>query len=113
MTWHWKANGEGRRDRSVSFINTSVDVVWASGWGRYKLLARGFVHRPARGPLRFWLPEAVAKNRSSRWVYLPAALARKVGEHCAADRGEIMAAARRRGSLRAGAFAATVSSARL
>lgn len=47
---------------------------------------------------RFWLPEAVAKNGSSRWVYLPAALARKAGEYCAADRAEIIAAARRRGT---------------
>jgi integrase len=47
---------------------------------------------------RFWLPDAVAKNGSSRWVYLPAALARKVGEYCAADRAEIIADARRRGT---------------
>jgi site-specific recombinase XerD len=47
---------------------------------------------------RFWLPEAIAKNRSSRWVYLPAGLARKIGEYCAADRAEIIAAARRRGT---------------
>ncbi len=48
---------------------------------------------------RFWLPGAVAKNGSSRWVYPPAALARKVGEYCAADRAEIIiAAARRRGT---------------
>jgi site-specific recombinase XerD len=47
---------------------------------------------------RFWLPEAVAKNRSARWVYLPAALARKVSEYCAADRAEIIAAARGRGT---------------
>src|SRR6266851_7042100 len=47
---------------------------------------------------RFWLPAAVAKNGSARWVYLPAALARKIGEYCAADRAEIIAGARSRGA---------------
>lgn len=40
----------------------------------------------------------MAKNRSSRWVYLPVALSRKIGEYCAADRAKITAAARRRGT---------------
>ena len=47
---------------------------------------------------RFWLPGAVAKNGSARWVYLPAALARKAGEYCAADRAEVIASARSRGA---------------
>ena len=41
---------------------------------------------------------AVAKNGSARWVYLPAALAGKVGEYCAADRTEVVASARSRGA---------------
>ncbi len=49
-----------------------------------------------QGYQRFWLPGAVAKNESARWVYLPAALARKTGEYIAADRAAVIIAARAR-----------------
>jgi len=56
-------------------------------------------HGPAgQGYERFWLPGVVAKNESARWVYLPAALARKTGEYIAADRAGVIAAARARGA---------------
>jgi integrase len=56
-------------------------------------------HGPAgRGYERFWLPGAVAKNESARWVYLPGALTRKTGEYIAADRAAVVAAARARGA---------------
>jgi hypothetical protein len=40
----------------------------------------------------------MAKNESARWVYLPAALARKTGEYVVADRVGVIAAARARGA---------------
>ncbi len=56
-------------------------------------------HGPAgQGYERFWLPGAVAKNESARWVYVPAALARKTGQYIAADRAAVVAAARARGT---------------
>lgn len=51
-----------------------------------------------QGYQRFWLPGAVAKNESARWVYLPAALARKTGEYITADRASVITAARARGA---------------
>jgi hypothetical protein len=59
----------------------------------------GIPHNLAgQGYQRFWLPGAIAKNESARWVYLPAALARKTGEYITADRASVIAAARARGA---------------
>jgi len=47
---------------------------------------------------RFWLPAAIAKGGSARWVYVPDSIARKVGEYIAADRADVIEQARARGA---------------
>ena len=47
---------------------------------------------------RFWLPAAIAKGGSARWVYVPDSIARKIGEYIAADRAEVIEQARARGA---------------
>jgi site-specific recombinase XerD len=47
---------------------------------------------------RFWLPAAIAKGGSARWVYVPDGIARKIGEYVAADRAEVIEQARARGT---------------
>ncbi len=47
---------------------------------------------------RFWLPAAIAKGGSARWVYVPDSVVRKIGEYIAADRAEVIEQARARGA---------------
>jgi site-specific recombinase XerD len=47
---------------------------------------------------RFWLPAAVAKGRSARWVYVPDRVARLVAEYMTVDRADVVAQARSSGS---------------
>jgi site-specific recombinase XerD len=47
---------------------------------------------------RFWLPAAVAKGGSARWVYVPDRVARLVGEYVAVDRAQVVAQAHDRGA---------------
>ena len=47
---------------------------------------------------RFWLPAAIAKGGSARWVYVPDSIARKIGEYVATDRAEVIERARARGA---------------
>jgi site-specific recombinase XerD len=46
---------------------------------------------------RFWLPAAIAKGGSARWVYLPGRIAGKLGEYIAVDRVEVIERARAHG----------------
>ncbi len=45
------------------------------------------------GYQRFWLPGAIAKGRSARWVYVPASLVRDLATYSAYDRADVIAAA--------------------
>ena len=47
---------------------------------------------------RFWLPAAIAKGGSARWVYVPDGIARKIGEYIATDRADVVEQARARGT---------------
>jgi hypothetical protein len=47
---------------------------------------------------RFWLPAAIAKGGSARWVYVPDGIARKIGEYIATDRADVVEQARVRGT---------------
>jgi site-specific recombinase XerD len=47
---------------------------------------------------RFWLPAAIAKGGSARWVYVPDSIARRIGEYIAADRADVIEQARARGT---------------
>lgn len=47
---------------------------------------------------RFWLPAAIAKGGSARWVYVPDGITRKVGDYIAADRADVIEQARTRGA---------------
>jgi site-specific recombinase XerD len=47
---------------------------------------------------RFWLPAAIAKGGSARWVYVPDSVARKIGEYIAADRADVIERARAMGT---------------
>lgn len=52
---------------------------------------------PDRGYARFWLPEAVAKAGSARWVYVPGAIVREIAAYVEIDRRAIVDSARRHG----------------
>lgn len=52
---------------------------------------------PDRGYARFWLPKAVAKAGSARWVYVPATVLREIAAYVEIDRHAIVDSARRRG----------------
>jgi site-specific recombinase XerD len=47
---------------------------------------------------RFWLPAAIAKGGSARWVYVPDSIVRKIGEYVTTDRAEVIEQARARGA---------------
>jgi site-specific recombinase XerD len=47
---------------------------------------------------RFWLPAAIAKGGSARWVYVPDGIVRKIGEYIATDRADVVEQARARGT---------------
>lgn len=49
------------------------------------------------GYARFWLPEAVAKGRSARWVYVPASVSRDLGAYRGWDREPVVEDARAAG----------------
>lgn len=49
------------------------------------------------GYQRFWLPGAVAKNASARWVYVPDSAARDLTAYASVDRAEVVADARAAG----------------
>jgi integrase len=42
----------------------------------------------------FWLPGAIAKNASARWVYVPGSVARDLAAYAELDRAEVVAGAR-------------------
>ncbi|MFE9476197.1 hypothetical protein ACFYOR_34915 [Streptomyces griseofuscus] len=45
---------------------------------------------------RFWLPEAIAKGRSARWVYAPGSVVRDLTDYRDVDRAEVIADAQAR-----------------
>jgi len=47
---------------------------------------------------RFWLPAAIAKGGSARWVYMPDGIARRIGEYIATDRADVIEQARAGGA---------------
>ncbi|GAA4442567.1 tyrosine-type recombinase/integrase [Phytohabitans houttuyneae] len=49
------------------------------------------------GYRRFWLPAAIAKGGSARWVYVPDSMARELGIYVAVDRAEAVDTGRRAG----------------
>lgn len=49
-------------------------------------MERGF-----RGYQRFWLPPAIAKGGSSRWVYVPASIVTDLVAYVEIDRAEVVA----------------------
>lgn len=49
------------------------------------------------GYARFWLPEAVAKGRSARWVYVPTSVSRDLGAYRGWDREPVVEDARAAG----------------
>ncbi|MET3176632.1 UNVERIFIED_ORG: site-specific recombinase XerD [Arthrobacter sp. UYCu721] len=53
-----------------------------------------------RGYQRFWLPAAVAKAGSARWVYVPNSLLRDLAAYAEVDRREVIDAARSKGRYR-------------
>lgn len=52
------------------------------------------------GYQRFWLPAAVAKAGSARWIYVPSSVLRDLAIYAEVDRSEVIDAARSRGSYR-------------
>jgi site-specific recombinase XerD len=52
------------------------------------------------GYQRFWLPGAVAKNHSARWVYVPASLVGELAAYARFDRAEVAGQARAAGRYR-------------
>jgi len=52
------------------------------------------------GYQRFWLPGAIAKNSSARWVYVPDSVVRDLGACAELDRAEVAAGARAAGRYR-------------
>ena len=52
------------------------------------------LQRGAGGYQRFWLPAAVAKGGSARWVYVPESLIAELGAYADIDRAEVVARAR-------------------
>lgn len=51
-----------------------------------------------RGYQRFWLPSAIAKAGSARWIYVPSSVARDLVAYAQVDRLEVIENARARGS---------------
>lgn len=49
------------------------------------------------GYQRFWLPAAVAKAGSARWVYVPSSVVRDLAAYAEVDRQEVIASARAKG----------------
>ncbi|MEU8100565.1 site-specific integrase [Streptomyces rubiginosohelvolus] len=49
---------------------------------------------------RFWLPEAIAKGGSARWVYVPASVGRDLTDYRDYDRAEVVADAQAKGRYR-------------
>lgn len=45
---------------------------------------------PGAGYRRFWLPEAVAKGGSARWVYVPASVRRDLADYAEFDRAAVV-----------------------
>ncbi len=58
------------------------------------------LERGAGGYRRFWLPQAIAKGRSARWVYVPGSVVADVGGYVRWDRAEAVTAAREAGRYR-------------
>lgn len=56
--------------------------------------------RGAGGYQRFWLPGAVAKNFSARWVYVPESLVGELAAYARFDRAEVVERAREAGRYR-------------
>jgi len=52
------------------------------------------------GYQRFWLPRAIAKGNSARWIYLPPSLVHDVASYLRFDRTEVVAEARSAGRYR-------------
>jgi site-specific recombinase XerD len=52
------------------------------------------------GYQRFWLPAAIAKGGSARWVYVPSSVAADVADYVEFDRAEVVAQARADGRYR-------------
>ncbi|WP_280827286.1 site-specific integrase [Mycobacterium sp. OTB74] len=50
------------------------------------------------GYRRFWLPEAIAKGRSARWVYVPMSVLRAIAEYVEMDRCSVVDRARAAGA---------------
>lgn len=61
---------------------TNLEVPWARG---------------TKGYQRFWLPAAVAKGGSARWVYVPSSVARDLSTYIEIDRREVIDEAQARG----------------
>jgi hypothetical protein len=55
------------------------------------------VRRGAGGYQRFWLPAAVAKGGSARWVYVPESVVADLGGYADIDRREVVERARAAG----------------
>jgi site-specific recombinase XerD len=53
--------------------------------------------REGVGYQRFWLPEAIAKGTSARWVYVPESVVPELASYVAIDRPEVIEAARAAG----------------
>ncbi len=54
----------------------------------------------ATGYQRFWLPPALAKGGSARWVYIPASVRSELAVYAEVDRAEVIAEARAKGRYR-------------
>lgn len=52
------------------------------------------------GYSRFWLPSAIAKRRSGRWIYVPASVRRDLGAYAEDDRHLVIEEAREAGRYR-------------
>ena len=52
------------------------------------------------GYQRFWLPGAIAKNASARWIYVPDSAVRDLAAYAGLDRAEVEAGARAAGRYR-------------
>ena len=52
------------------------------------------------GYQKFWLPGAIAKNASARWVYVPDSVTRELAAYAELDRAEVVADARDAGRYR-------------
>lgn len=76
-----------RLSEQASLIALEVPVSAAAGAGQ-------------GGYQKFWLPGAVAKNASARWVYVPGSVTRDLAAYAEFDRPEVVADARDSGRYR-------------